>query len=719
MKYLGKILVSLFIIITFVTTHALAGAQKVGVIGAANPSLSALNSDKKERALKLGDDIFFKDTIKTDENGNAQLLFLDRSALTVGSNSSLIIDKFVYNPAVSSGELTMQGTKGAFRFIGGALSKKRAVKFKTPVGTIGIRGGIAMININPVSGATNATFLFGDVMTFENMAGQIQETTSRGVAIDVQTPNSMPTITKVSVQDIMSTMQQMTVLSGTGGAVVIPTLDDVSGKIKLDTGEDFGDKPMGFDPEGEHQGDHPNAGSEGDQEGEQGFYRGQDGEKGDDRRGPGRFYGQEPSGENGEGDDQGFFGGFFGGDDEDGGPHDGPAQGAYVDAEGNEHSMEGGNFADGGYYDKDGEFYSPEEGGTYIAPDGSTRSYGDDDGGYYGDGGGYNGGDDDGGYYGDGGGYYGGDDGGGYYGDGGGYNGGGDDDGGYYGDGGGYNGGGDDGGYYGDGGGYYGGGDDGGYYGDGGGYNGGGDGGDYHGGGNYGYGGPPDGITYDPATDTFYDANNNVVDPNAYVDPNDYNNNPPPTGTVVFGAFSGIDNYDLNAATGYNLWGTWALATTNNHKVGGIEYIKAGDISNLRPEISGDMTTNISQIASPVNATYSGDLFGTLNNNGSITSHQGSFSVNINTTAKTATNFNASIGSYILDQAGTASIADGAGVGATFYGNLNITSGPTGAIGSGTMDGALFGPNAQNIGGKLNFTDTYNNTTGNGVYIGK
>lgn len=215
---------------TLLSSNAVAELQKVGVVGAANQTLSATDEAKASRKLELGKDIYFNDTLSTDASGNAQLMFIDKSALTIGPNASVVIDKFVYNPASGSGELTMRGTKGAFRFIGGALSKKQDVKFKTPVGTIGIRGGIAIVEIDPKSGATNATFLYGQKMTFQNQAGQIQETTNRGFAIGVQTPTSKPTMPiAVDPKVLMQKEQQYFKSSAgeTGGAAKVPTNQDM------------------------------------------------------------------------------------------------------------------------------------------------------------------------------------------------------------------------------------------------------------------------------------------------------------------------------------------------------------------------------------------------------------------------------------------------------------------------------------------------------------
>lgn len=172
------------------TCSALA-ATKVGVIGAANPQVFATSESGSERALKVGDDVFLNDALRTDGKGSAQLMFLDRSALTISPGSTVVIDKFVYDPAAKDGSMTLNSAKGAFRFIGGALTKKKAVNIKTPVSTIGIRGGIVDTHVE-AGGQTDAVFLFGKEMTMTNAQGQTSSTTQFGTGLGLVNPNAAP-----------------------------------------------------------------------------------------------------------------------------------------------------------------------------------------------------------------------------------------------------------------------------------------------------------------------------------------------------------------------------------------------------------------------------------------------------------------------------------------------------------------------------------------------
>ena len=118
--------------------------QVVGAVGAANAAPTGRAPGQATRALKPGGDIFFKDRIATKRGGSAQLTFLDRSTLSIGENSDLIIDEFVYDPGASG---TMRATlsKGVLRFVGGDISHGGGATVNTPAVTIGIRGGIGTI----------------------------------------------------------------------------------------------------------------------------------------------------------------------------------------------------------------------------------------------------------------------------------------------------------------------------------------------------------------------------------------------------------------------------------------------------------------------------------------------------------------------------------------------------------------------------------------------
>lgn len=93
-------------------------------------------------ALHQGDGLFTNERIETAKDSKAQLLFADQTALSMGPESNLVLDKFVYDPNRNVGTVVLQTVSGAFRFIGGVADTTPGSSYsvQTPVGTIGIRG---------------------------------------------------------------------------------------------------------------------------------------------------------------------------------------------------------------------------------------------------------------------------------------------------------------------------------------------------------------------------------------------------------------------------------------------------------------------------------------------------------------------------------------------------------------------------------------------------
>lgn len=174
-----------------ISSPAFAEAQKIGVVGNVSGSVLAVNEAGETRQLNAGDTVYLNDNITSANGGKAQIMFLDKSALMINPNTQVTVDRFVFDPETASGDLSINSAKGALRFIGGALSKKKPVTIKTPVATIGIRGGIADAHIG-TGGVTDAIFVYGDEMTMANGLGQTQSITTPGQGLTLMDANSMP-----------------------------------------------------------------------------------------------------------------------------------------------------------------------------------------------------------------------------------------------------------------------------------------------------------------------------------------------------------------------------------------------------------------------------------------------------------------------------------------------------------------------------------------------
>lgn len=129
-------------------------APKIGVAAAIANQVTG-NVGGTTRPLTSGNEVFQDETIRTGDKANAQLLFVDETSLSVGPNSEVRLDRFVYDPTRRSGNVVLETGKGVFRFVSGNADP-RSYQVKTPVATIGFRGSVVDFGyINGVAFALN------------------------------------------------------------------------------------------------------------------------------------------------------------------------------------------------------------------------------------------------------------------------------------------------------------------------------------------------------------------------------------------------------------------------------------------------------------------------------------------------------------------------------------------------------------------------------------
>lgn len=122
-------------------------AEPVGSTSAIKPAATQSVPQGSRTDLKLRDPIIRNAELVTAEHGALEVTFLDGSRLTMGQNSRLTIDQYVYTGPGNAGQQTVRYTKGLFRFVSGSIPKKN-VKIETPTVTVGIRGTIFRSAVN-------------------------------------------------------------------------------------------------------------------------------------------------------------------------------------------------------------------------------------------------------------------------------------------------------------------------------------------------------------------------------------------------------------------------------------------------------------------------------------------------------------------------------------------------------------------------------------------
>ena len=230
-SYLARFLT---LLLSIVAPNAVVKAQNAGRVGAVNPNATGTQPGAGTRTLSVGANVVYKEKVETSAEGSTQIMFPDQSTLNVGRNSSIVIDEFVYDPAAGTGKMVASVSKGVLRFVGGQISHTAGVTVNTPVGTLGIRGGVASI-VYPLTPAfiasdPNLANAKGELVichvgscVIKNNWGTV--TLRPGFATYVTGPNDpIPEpfrIKDVSLQIVMTTLTSKP--GQTGGAPTSPT----------------------------------------------------------------------------------------------------------------------------------------------------------------------------------------------------------------------------------------------------------------------------------------------------------------------------------------------------------------------------------------------------------------------------------------------------------------------------------------------------------------
>jgi hypothetical protein len=143
----------------------------------------------------------------TGANQTLHVLFSDQSALTVGPNSEVVIADYRYDPRSKDGNLLVNMTKGLLRVVGGLISKRNESRVRTPTATIGIRGGISLLDANENN--TDATFLFGQQMRVTDNNGNETQVNRPGFGVSIGLGGLIGEPFRVPVNTISSTLQRL------------------------------------------------------------------------------------------------------------------------------------------------------------------------------------------------------------------------------------------------------------------------------------------------------------------------------------------------------------------------------------------------------------------------------------------------------------------------------------------------------------------------------
>lgn len=155
--------------------------------------------------------IKFGEHIRTNEKGRLKIILADNTEFTLGANSDIVIDEFVYDPKTGSGTLKTKLTIGLFRWVTGKVAQKAPIRIniRLPAGDLGTRGTDFIANYDPGARTLTVHTYEGIVTYTPDATGQTQEIPSGQSAVfqedgTIQSMPLSPTAWDELVKDLTS-----------------------------------------------------------------------------------------------------------------------------------------------------------------------------------------------------------------------------------------------------------------------------------------------------------------------------------------------------------------------------------------------------------------------------------------------------------------------------------------------------------------------------------
>ena len=125
-------------------------AEDAGYIKASNGVVQIERSGQRLPA-PVGSVVHQGDLVITGADGSVGITFRDNSLLSVGPDSVLSIDRFVFDSTTHQGAFESSLKHGTLAVVSGKLAKhsQEAMKVKTPAAILGVRGTEFLVRTGP------------------------------------------------------------------------------------------------------------------------------------------------------------------------------------------------------------------------------------------------------------------------------------------------------------------------------------------------------------------------------------------------------------------------------------------------------------------------------------------------------------------------------------------------------------------------------------------
>ncbi|MCG3173437.1 MAG: hypothetical protein GMKNLPBB_01634 [Myxococcota bacterium] len=223
-------------------------ADEAGKVQAMRGEVYADVNGGGSRELKLKDQVFTGETVRTGDRGMVKIFLKDGSVVALGRKSKMTFQEFKYDAGTNTRTSTIQLATGQLKaLIGKAFSANSSFKVKTNTAVAGVRGthlvieaGAGFTNVLTIDGEVevqspdgSGSVILGPGLFTTVRAGQAPSPPSSKSDIDMQNlsggaeVNETPDVTDSNIQDVVISKDLFDVPgggSGSGGFSLPPSM---------------------------------------------------------------------------------------------------------------------------------------------------------------------------------------------------------------------------------------------------------------------------------------------------------------------------------------------------------------------------------------------------------------------------------------------------------------------------------------------------------------
>ena len=132
---------SLILPACFFSPSATAQDKPIGYVKVVTSDAAIVTGSKSKIAI-VGTPVHIGDQLHTGKNGSMGVTFRDDTTMSIGSETDITVDEYLYSPGAGALRLVANLTRGTLNYVSGVIARLRpeAVLIKTPTATIGVRG---------------------------------------------------------------------------------------------------------------------------------------------------------------------------------------------------------------------------------------------------------------------------------------------------------------------------------------------------------------------------------------------------------------------------------------------------------------------------------------------------------------------------------------------------------------------------------------------------